>query len=301
MGSKQIIGEKSRLLLMIPLVLSLLLAGKITGAALPEKQIKVKVEAEEVLDFKTDLVKRALLKTGFDVHILKANETLYGLSRKYYVSVASLIKLNQITNHRSLPVGMMLYIPPVDYHSKWLRSYQVKPGDTVAGLISRFGLEPWQFKRLNPRLTDQDLREGTTLYLPSREVNRFLRLGNFINLIRPVSGRLTSRFGKRWGRMHAGIDLAAPQGTPVRTAAPGRVVFTGWNGGYGRFVKIDHGRYQTNYGHLAKIMVGEGSYVQKGDLIGLVGATGRAYGYHLHFELEIEGNKVDPLLYLREK
>ena len=96
--------------------------------------------------------------------------------------------------------------------------------------------------------------------------------------------------------MHTGIDLAAPAGTPVRTAAPGRrVVFAGWNGGYGWFINIYYGKYQTNYGHLSKTSVSNGSYVQKGDLIGLVGATGRAYGSHLHFELEINGNKVDPL------
>jgi murein DD-endopeptidase MepM/ murein hydrolase activator NlpD len=99
--------------------------------------------------------------------------------------------------------------------------------------------------------------------------------------------------------MHYGIDLAAPIGAPIRAAASGKVIFTGWNGGYGWFIKLNHGTYKTNYGHLSKIVAANGSYVQKGDLIGLVGATGRAYGSHLHFELEINGKKVDPLLHLK--
>ncbi|MGE5604931.1 MAG: LysM peptidoglycan-binding domain-containing M23 family metallopeptidase [Bacteroidota bacterium] len=293
----QIIRRKSRLLLMVPLILALFFAGRMAGADLPGRQSTIAME--EVFKFKTGITTNALLKTGFSVHFLKRNETLYRLSRDYFVSVASLVKINRISNPRSISVGKMLYIPPVDYHSGRLRSYRVGPGDTVEGLISRFGLELWQFKRINPGLAHSVLEEGTTLILPIKEVNRLSRPGKFISIVRPVMGRLTSRYGRRWGRMHSGIDLAAPGGTPVRTAASGRVVFTGWNGGYGRFIKIDHGNYQTNYGHLSKIIVSNGTYVQKGALIGLVGATGRAYGSHLHFELEIDGKKVDPLMHLR--
>lgn len=293
----QIIRRQSRFLLMIPLILSLFVAGKLAGADLPGGQSTIAME--EIFKFKTGIATNALLKTGFSIHFLKKNETLYGLSRAYFVSVASLVKLNRISNPCSISVGKMLYIPPVDYHSGRLQRYRVKPGDTVEGLISRFGLELWQFKRINPGLAHSVLKEGTTLILPVKEVNHLLSTGKFISIVRPVMGRLTSRYGRRWGRIHTGIDLAAPAGTPVRTAASGRVVFTGWSGGYGRFIKIDHGKYQTNYGHLSKILVSNGSYVQKGDLIGLVGATGRAYGSHLHFELEINGAKVDPLVYLR--
>lgn len=292
----RLIRRQSRFLLMIPLIFSLLAAEKMAGTDLPGGRSTIAME--EVFKVKTGITTDALLKTGFSIHFLKKNETLYGLSRDYFVSVASLVKINRISNPRSIPVGKMLYIPPVDYHSGRLQSYQVKPGDTVEGLISRFGLELWQFKRINPGLAHSALKEGTTLRLPVKEVNRLLSPGKFISIVRPVIGRLTSRYGRRWGRMHTGIDLAAPAGTPVRTAASGRVVFAGWNGGYGRFIKIDHGKYQTNYGHLSKIMVSKGSYVQKGDLIGLVGATGHAYGSHLHFELEINGAKVDPLVYL---
>ncbi len=288
--------NKNNLLFMLPLVLLLLLSEKMTGAPLPGKKSNLAIE--EVFKFKTGIVREALLKTGFSVHYLKKDETVYRLSQNYYVSVPILMKINRLGNPRLISVGKKLYIPPVEYQSGRLKRYRVKPEDTLEGLLFRFGLELWQFKRINQGLTRQPLKAGTILFLPKNEINPLSRPVQFITITRPVWGRLTSRFGRRWGRMHSGIDLAAPLGAPVRAAASGRVVFTGWNGGYGWFIKVNHGKYRTNYGHLSKIMVSNGSYVRKGDLIGLVGATGRAYGSHLHFELEIDGNKVDPNLYL---
>ncbi|NLW48979.1 MAG: peptidoglycan DD-metalloendopeptidase family protein [Firmicutes bacterium] len=288
--------NKSRFCLILVLALCLIFPQQMTGAAFSGKESKVKME--DVFKFRTDLIKEALLKAGFTSHYLKKNETLYRLSQKYYVSVAALKRVNQIANPHLIPVGEKLYIPPVEYQAGRLKRYQVKPGDSLKGLLSSYSLELWQFKRINPDPTKHSLKKGTLLYLPKKEINRSPRSTLSINLVRPVGGRITSRFGRRWGRMHYGIDLAASLGTPIRAAASGKVAFTGWNGGYGWFIKLDHGTYKTNYGHLSKIVVANGSYVQQGDLIGLVGATGRAYGSHLHFELEISGNKVDPLLFI---
>ena len=114
---------------MIPLILSLFIAGKMAGAGLPGGQSTIAME--EVFKFKTGIATNALLKTGFSVHFLEKNETLYGLSRDYFVSVASLVKLNRISNPRSIPAGKMLYIPPVDYYSGRLQSYRAKAGDTA--------------------------------------------------------------------------------------------------------------------------------------------------------------------------
>ncbi len=291
--------NKNQVLLIVSIILFLLFSGKMTGAALPGKKSNLGIE--EVFKFKTGIVKKALLKTGFCIHHLKKDETIYRLSKNYFVSIEALMKVNQITNPHQIPVGEELYIPSVDYQSKRLKRYYVKPGDTLKGILSRFGLELWQFKRLNPDLAKHPLKRGTKLFLPRNEINRLSRSVMPISLVRPVWGRITSRFGKRWGRMHSGIDFAAPVGTPIRAAASGQVVFTGWMGGYGWFIKLNHGKFKTNYGHLSKITVRNGSYIQKGDLIGLVGATGRAYGSHLHFELEINGVKVDPIHYLRMK
>jgi murein DD-endopeptidase MepM/ murein hydrolase activator NlpD len=114
----------------------------------------------------------------------------------------------------------------------------------------------------------------------------------------PVNGVVTSGFGWRWGRMHEGIDIAAPSGTSIRAAAAGTVIFAGWMGGYGNLVIIDHGNgLATAYGHQSAIYVGAGSVAQ-GTVIGAVGSTGNSTGPHLHFEVRVNGAAVDPLGYL---
>ena len=102
----------------------------------------------------------------------------------------------------------------------------------------------------------------------------------------------------RWGRLHAGIDIAVPYGTPIHAAASGTVIYAGWMGGYGNFVIIDHGGgLSTGYAHQSSIAVGGGS-VSQGQVIGYVGCTGHCFGPHLHFEVRINGTPVDPLGYL---
>ena len=115
----------------------------------------------------------------------------------------------------------------------------------------------------------------------------------------PVNGPVTSGFGMRWGRMHEGIDIGVPAGTPIHAAASGRVVYSGWMGGYGNLVAIDHGRgLSTAYGHQSSVAVGNGQIVTQGQVIGYVGCTGHCFGDHLHFEVRVNGSAVDPLGYL---
>jgi murein DD-endopeptidase MepM/ murein hydrolase activator NlpD len=118
-------------------------------------------------------------------------------------------------------------------------------------------------------------------------------------LIWPVSGPVTSPFGYRWGRLHAGIDIGVPYGTPIHAAAAGRVVLAAWTGGYGNYTCIDHGGgLATCYGHQSSYAVAPGAEVSQGQVIGYVGNTGHSFGAHLHFEVRINGVPVDPLGYL---
>jgi murein DD-endopeptidase MepM/ murein hydrolase activator NlpD len=118
-------------------------------------------------------------------------------------------------------------------------------------------------------------------------------------LIWPVNGPITSPFGWRWGRMHQGIDIGVPYGTPIHAAAAGTVIYCGWEEGYGNFVVIDHGgNLATAYAHQSQIAVACGQQVQQGQVIGYVGCTGHCFGPHLHFEVRVDGNPVDPLGYL---
>jgi murein DD-endopeptidase MepM/ murein hydrolase activator NlpD len=115
----------------------------------------------------------------------------------------------------------------------------------------------------------------------------------------PVSVPITSPFGWRWGRMHEGIDLGAAYGTPIAAAAAGTLIYAGWLGGYGNLTVIDHGGgLATAYGHQSRIAVSVGQQVARGEIIGYVGSTGHSTGPHLHFEVRVNGQAVDPLGYL---
>ena len=118
--------------------------------------------------------------------------------------------------------------------------------------------------------------------------------------IKPVTGGvLTSGFKMRWGRMHRGIDWAVPTGTSVRASCGGTVVSAGWMGSYGYCVTLSHpdGR-QTRYAHLSKILVSVGQKVDQNQTIARSGSTGRSTGPHVHFEIIIGGQRVNPLQYL---
>ncbi len=115
----------------------------------------------------------------------------------------------------------------------------------------------------------------------------------------PVSGTLTSPFGYRWGRMHEGIDISVPEGTPIRAAKPGTVILAAYTGGYGNYTCVDHGGGLSScYAHQSSYAVSPGDQVAQGDVIGYSGNTGSSTGPHLHFEIRVNGSAVDPLGYL---
>ncbi len=118
-------------------------------------------------------------------------------------------------------------------------------------------------------------------------------------MIWPVSGPMTSPFGPRWGRLHAGIDIAAPSGTPIRAAKAGTVTLAEYYGGYGNYTCIDHGGgLSTCYAHQVRLGTTSGATVKQGEVMGYVGNTGASFGDHLHFEVRVNGTPVDPLGYL---
>jgi murein DD-endopeptidase MepM/ murein hydrolase activator NlpD len=122
-----------------------------------------------------------------------------------------------------------------------------------------------------------------------------------ISLRRPVRAPLGDRFGPRDNRFHTGIDFTASSGADVRAAASGRIVHAGWDsGGYGYLVTLRHGDgVRTMYAHLSAVLVHRGQRIAAGSRLGRVGATGHAFGPHLHFEVRVRGAAVDPLPALR--
>lgn len=120
--------------------------------------------------------------------------------------------------------------------------------------------------------------------------------------VKPVSGTITSRYGAVESirdHVHGGLDIAAPAGTPIKATAGGTVSYSGWMSGYGYLVIIDHENgVQTYYGHCSKLYVSKGEEVEAGDKIAAVGSTGNSTGNHLHFEIRVNGTRVNPQDYM---
>ncbi|GGG61491.1 peptidase M23 [Salipiger pallidus] len=153
---------------------------------------------------------------------------------------------------------------------------------------------------------------GGTVSSDAERANRILGEMDRLNLYRIASQKLpfavplkdafrfTSGFGRRWGRLHAGTDFAAPHGTPIYATADGVVTYAGWMSGYGRLVKIKHEfGIETRYAHQSKIHVKVGQRVSRGDRIGDMGNTGRSTGTHLHYEVRVGGEAVNPMIYIK--
>ena len=155
-------------------------------------------------------------------------------------------------------------------------------------------------------------RGEATLSPEAQRANRILGRLDELNLYRlaaekapfamPVKDgvRLTSGYGMRWGRMHKGTDFAGPHGTPILATADGVVSHAGWLSGYGRLVKIEHAfGIETRYAHMSRIRVKPGQRVSRGDRIGDMGNTGRSTGTHLHYEVRVDDNAINPMTYIK--
>lgn len=149
----------------------------------------------------------------------------------------------------------------------------------------------WQSLETN-RATISPVRRGNASIPSLVPVNSTRLMSSGYGMrVHPVLGGL---------RAHKGIDLPASTGTPIRATADGVVGKADWFGGYGLYVQLEHGaNMETRYGHMSRIAVAEGQSVHKGDIIGYVGSTGRSTGPHLHYEVRIAGEAVNPMPYMQ--
>lgn len=158
--------------------------------------------------------------------------------------------------------------------------------------------------RVDRALRETQLREQGVLQLWDSLSERQNLLASTPS-VKPVRGWFTSRFGYRIDpftnrpEMHAGLDLAAPSGTPVMAPADGVISYVGHESGYGKLVSIDHGYgVVSRFGHNSRVFVEQGQRVRRWDVISAVGSTGRSTGAHLHYEVRIHGIAVDPMNYI---
>ncbi len=155
--------------------------------------------------------------------------------------------------------------------------------------------------RGNAALTDTEVK-ARQIIVTLDQMNTYRIAIEKLPLAMPVTAnfRYTSGFGRRWGRMHEGIDMAGPVGTPIHVTGDGVVTFAGRQGAYGNLIKIRHELgTETRYAHLSRINVKVGDRVSQGDRIGDMGNTGRSTGPHLHYEVRMNGRAVDPMSFIK--
>lgn len=154
--------------------------------------------------------------------------------------------------------------------------------------------------RGNAAITHDEARANDIL-VSLDKINTYRIAADKLPLAMPVQSafRYTSGFGPRWGRHHAGIDMAGPVGTPIYATGEGVVTFAGWQRGYGNVIKVEHALgTETRYAHLSRISVKAGQRVSRGARIGDMGNTGRSTGPHLHYEVRVNGKAVNPLSFI---
>ncbi|MEA3388317.1 M23 family metallopeptidase [Sphingobium sp. CCH11-B1] len=161
-------------------------------------------------------------------------------------------------------------------------------GDASEVNMSPLGPSDVGFSTLFASLQRMDGHAKTAAYIPSgRPVEKLSLTSNFGVRSDPFNGG---------ARMHKGIDIPGPVGTPIHATADGIVSRSGWASGYGNLVQISHGSgMETRYGHMSKLLVAENSFVKRGQIIGLMGSTGRSTGSHLHYEVRVDGAAINPM------
>ncbi len=272
--------------------------------------------------------KKIIVKKLPSYHIVKKNETLYGIANKYNMDLTALMKLNRHLVPEKLTIGQKVYLTKKRESTKEkvakasktkkkpTRKYHiVRKGDTPYKIARIYGIGLQTLLSFNKSIDVRRLQIGQKIYIP--EINKTVDKGSNKERIYqvssgikvgkgdfswplPVKGVFVRGFVPSGRKQHKGIDIAVPEGTSVLASKSGRVIYCGDEiKSYGNLVIIDHGKGITSvYAHLKKILVRKNQKVNRKDKIGLVGDTGRATGDHLHFEIRKNGEAVNPLKYL---
>jgi len=232
---------------------------------------------------------------------VKSGDTLTGIAVKNGISLKMLAAANRLEDCDKIKVGQLLTIPS-DYFT-----HLVQPGETMWEISRMYRVEVADLAARNGQTDADRILAGQRLIIPCRDTGQGARWTASRGLVAgpfswPLVGAITSTFGMREGRPHEGIDIAAEEGTPIRAAASGRVVFAGPRGTYGLAVIIEHGGgLSTLYAHCSRIMVEVGDSVGTSTVIALAGNTGNSRGPHLHLEVLKNGVPLDPLALLEQE
>lgn len=271
-----------------------------------------------VSDFNTLQAEEVRQYRGGEIitHHVEEGETLSSIAQRYGLQTTTIMWENDLTETSKIKPGQELRILPLD----GIR-HKVARGETIDSIGKKYGLEGSEIQVMvdypfNEFLNDEtfDLATGQYLVVPDGVKKEVVSTNNYIakqSKITPDAGSVTATGSFVWpasGRItqgykfyHKAIDIANRGGGPILAADGGTVVGAGWldNSGYGNRVIVDHGNgYVTLYAHLSVVQVQAGQRVNRGDLLGQMGSTGRSTGTHLHFEIRKGGILLSPLTYL---
>ncbi|SHG65579.1 Murein DD-endopeptidase MepM and murein hydrolase activator NlpD, contain LysM domain [Cognatiyoonia sediminum] len=254
-------------------------------------------------DGTVDLLATALAETAAERDMI-ASDAEYAINHAAELELE--LRLMEDKNDeifRQLEEAMLVSVEPLD---QMFRSAGLNPDSLLSAVRRGYSgqggpLAPLQFSTSGGTI-DPDAARANSILDRMDRINMYRIAAERAPFDIPVKSnfRYTSGFGPRWGRMHAGTDFAAPVGTPIYATADGVVTHASWSSGYGRLIKIQHDfGIETRYAHLNRIRVNVGERVSRGERIGDMGNSGRSTGPHLHYEVRVGGNAVNPMTYIR--
>lgn len=288
------------------------------------QDITIEARFYELEAVQSEELARQLLTSGTDevrVHVVQRGDSLWSIAS---ATGTPLAQLEQANPHLSNPsrvrpgdeVSLVVARPFVSLSSQETLTV-TRPIPFSTRVVSESALWSWQrivsqrgvagstqrtyiITRRDGREVGRVLAEETILSQPVEQIisqgTRQVPQHGTGSYLWPVVGNITSPFGPRWRGFHSGVDIAATVGTPVKAADAGTVVTASYMGAYGNTVMVDHGggRIVTLYAHLSRMVVVPGEVVGRGQVVGYVGTTGRSTGPHLHFEVRLDDQPVDP-------
>ncbi|MCJ7790187.1 MAG: LysM peptidoglycan-binding domain-containing protein, partial [Candidatus Atribacteria bacterium] len=246
-------------------------------------------------------------------HTVVKGDTLWGISKRYDVTMISIISTNNLKEISRLSIGQELKIPITNmdiaeaegYNQEATAEeiiYYVKKGESLWSISRNYNVKLESIIAANNITDASKISAGKRLIIPNVLLAR--RNSNICNFILPLRGRITSPYGVRVSsgskEFHSGIDISSPLGSNIVAAENGRVSYAGYMRGYGNVIILSHDEgYSTVYAHNSVNLVKKGQYIKKGSVIAKVGRTGNATGPHLHFEVRLSSKPLNPLSYLK--
>ena len=253
-------------------------------------------------------------------YVVVHGDSLWSIANAQNIELDTLVGSNTFKSSATLRVGSVLRIPNQDG-----MFYMMRKGDKIELVCKRYQVDLERTRKVNPTIDLVSLKPGEEIFLPGarpeavaevkvegkrskaplvKEKNLPQKGGRSYRW--PVMGRINSPFG--WRRhpvtrrrdFHTGIDIKADRGMVIKAARDGRVAYSGWMGGYGKVVVVEHtGGQSTLYAHCSTLLLAQGTKVSQGQNVARVGTTGRSTGPHLHFEVRKGNSPVNPLQYLK--